>query len=424
MRSVADPRQFPPEECEAAQWVRRPVRRARLRRRAARANCRTAAEPCVGSRPAPIRMPRRCCSTRTTTCSRPSTRPPGARPVRAHRGRRALVRTRCRRLQGQHRHAPARATGTRRRRAGEPEARRRGLGGTGHGRARGVRPGHPDLLRADTILVCDTGNAAVGRPGRDRDPAGHGQCRGHRERSASECTPACSAGAAPDALAALIAMLATLRDERGQHHVAGSTTTQTWRGEPYPAEQFRADAGVLDGVELIGDGTVSDMLWARPAVTVLGIDCPPVIGRRRRSCRAPPPGSTCGSRRVSTPRGSRRPCGALARRRTVGRARRRRTEAVGAPFEASDDGPAFRAMGAAMLEAYGRPVTTSGKAGRSRCATCCRHVSGRGDHPHGRGRAARLIHAPNESVDPSEIERLALSLAILLRGYGTGVRGL
>jgi hypothetical protein len=33
-----------------------------------------------------------------------------------------------------------------------------------------------------------------------------------------------------------------------------------------------------------------------------------------------------------------------------------------------------------------------------------------------------LIHAPNESVDPSEIERLALSLALLLRGYRTGVR--
>ena len=35
---------------------------------------------------------------------------------------------------------------------------------------------------------------------------------------------------------------------------------------------------MLDGVSLLGDGTVSDMLWARPAVTVLGIDCPPVTG--------------------------------------------------------------------------------------------------------------------------------------------------
>ena len=38
---------------------------------------------------------------------------------------------------------------------------------------------HADLLRADMILVCDTGNAAVGDPGRDREPAGHGQRRRH-----------------------------------------------------------------------------------------------------------------------------------------------------------------------------------------------------------------------------------------------------
>ena len=29
-----------------------------------------------------------------------------------------------------------------------------------------------------------------------------------------------------------------------------------------------------------------------------------------------------------------------------------------------------------------------------------------------------LIHAPNESVDPNEIELLALSEALFLRGYG------
>ncbi len=35
---------------------------------------------------------------------------------------------------------------------------------------------------------------------------------------------------------------------------------------------------MLDGVELIGDGSVADMLWARPSATVLGIDVPHVIG--------------------------------------------------------------------------------------------------------------------------------------------------
>ena len=34
---------------------------------------------------------------------------------------------------------------------------------------------------------------------------------------------------------------------------------------------------MLDGVDLVGDD-VADMIWASPAVTVLGIDCPPVDG--------------------------------------------------------------------------------------------------------------------------------------------------
>jgi cysteinylglycine-S-conjugate dipeptidase len=54
--------------------------------------------------------------------------------------------------------------------------------------------------------------------------------------------------------------------------------TGVWEGEPYPIDRFRRDAGVLDGVSLLGDGTVADMLWARPALTVVGLDCPPVVG--------------------------------------------------------------------------------------------------------------------------------------------------
>ena len=40
-------------------------------------------------------------------------------------------------------------------------------------------------------------------------------------------------------------------------------------------EQLRADAGLLDGVQLIGGGGLTERLWARPAVTVIGIDAPP-----------------------------------------------------------------------------------------------------------------------------------------------------
>ena len=152
-------------------------------------------------------------------------------------------------------------------------------------------------------------------------------------------------------------MLATLHDVHGNTTVDGLDATQTWTGVEYPAEQFRADANVLDGVELMGDGTVADLLWARPSATVLGIDVPPVIGSSsavqasaaaRISLRLPPgmtgedaqdalvahlesrdpvgpaprrssasPSATRSSAR-STGRGSRR-CGARWRRRSGGR---------------------------------------------------------------------------------------------------------
>ena len=30
--------------------------------------------------------------------------------------------------------------------------------------------------------------------------------------------------------------------------------------------------------ELVAIPSVADMVWSRPAVTILGIDCPPVVG--------------------------------------------------------------------------------------------------------------------------------------------------
>jgi acetylornithine deacetylase/succinyl-diaminopimelate desuccinylase-like protein len=284
---------------------------------------------------------------------------------------------------------------------------------------------NPEVLRADTILVCDTGNAAVGRPAMTVSLRGMANVVVTVTALASEMHSGMFGGPAPDALAALIKLLGGLRDERGNTTIAGLDATQTWRGEPYPAEQFRTDVGVLDGVELMGDGTVSDMLWARPAVTVLGIDCPPVTGSSaaivpraaaRLNLRIPPgtDATKAHDALVAQLRDS-APWGVNVEVRT---------EAVGSPFEASVDGPGFRAMGAAMLEAYGRPVTTLGQGGS---IPLCNVLAD--TYPEaeiilmGVEEPLALIHAPNESVDPSEIERLALSLALLLRGYGSGARG-
>ena len=280
---------------------------------------------------------------------------------------------------------------------------------------------HPDLLRADAILVCDTGNAAVGHPAATVSLRGMVNVVVTVEALASEIHSGMFGGAAPDALAALVAMLATLRDERGNTTVPGLDSTRRWTGAPYPREQFVEDAGVLEGVSLLGDGDISDMLWARPALTILGIDCPPVVGAAaavvprtaaRLNLRIPP---------GTSPEHAERALGEHLRSVApwgvhVGV----ETEAAGSPFEAPTDGPAYDAMRAAMEEAYGRPMASLGQGGS---IPLCNVLAGTFPDAEiilmGVEEPMALIHAPNESVDPSEIASMALAEALFLQRYAS-----
>ncbi len=112
-------------------------------------------------------------------------------------------------------------------------------------------------------------------------------------------------GPAPDALVALIRMLATLHDDSGNVVVAG-LRREHLRGAGLGGERaFRRDAGVLDGVDLVADGTIADNLYARPAITVIGIDAPRVddaasaiVPRARAAVSIPlAPGQTQGRAR-------------------------------------------------------------------------------------------------------------------------------
>src|SRR5689334_2789317 len=139
-------------------------------------------------------------------------------------------------------------------------------------------PPNADLLKADAILVVDTGNFAVGVPTLTTTLRGMTSVDITLTGLGSAMHSGMFGGPAPDPVVALIQLLSTLHDEHGNTTVDGLDATQKWTVVEYPAEQFRADANVLDGVKLMGDGTPADLLWARPSATVLGIDVPPVIG--------------------------------------------------------------------------------------------------------------------------------------------------
>jgi acetylornithine deacetylase/succinyl-diaminopimelate desuccinylase-like protein len=285
-------------------------------------------------------------------------------------------------------------------------------------------PGNADLLRADTILVCDAGNYAVGVPSLTTSLRGLANVWVTVRTLSSPMHSGMFGGAAPDALAALIAMLATLRDEHGNTTIQGLDASETWPGADYPPDQFRKDANVLDGVDLLGED-VSDMLWARPAATVLGIDCPPVVGS---SAAIQPEARARINLRVPPGMDARKAQDALiAHLEAVAPWHVQveiEREADGEPFSGPLDGPAFEAMSAAMSEAYGRDVTLQGQGGSIPLCNVFQETFPEAEIMlMGVEEPLCLIHAPNESVDPSEIENMALVEALFLQKYATSKGG-
>ncbi|MGY2054173.1 MULTISPECIES: dipeptidase [Nocardia] len=278
---------------------------------------------------------------------------------------------------------------------------------------------NPDLLRADAIVIGDCGNFAAGVPTLTQTLRGGVNVLVTVETLASPLHSGMFGGPAPDALAALIRLLASLRDERGNTTIDGLPNDQVWTGVQYPSEQFHADARVLRGVDLIGDGTVADMLWARPALTVLGIDAPPVVGsaaaippiaRARLNLRIPP---------GTDPQQAHRALVAHLEAHTPWHATLTvELEGTGAPFRSPTGGPARAAMEAALAASYGRPATTQGQGGSiPLCNVFATTYPEAEIMLLGVEEPKSLIHAPNESVDPKEIEHMALAEALFLATY-------
>ncbi|MEV7795020.1 dipeptidase [Streptomyces sp. NPDC087512] len=282
---------------------------------------------------------------------------------------------------------------------------------------------HPELLAADTIVIGDTGNFRVGLPTVTSTLRGMTLVRVKVDTLEGNLHSGQFGGAAPDALAALIRVLDSLRAEDGSTTVDGLASDSTWEGLAYDEEQFRRDAKVLDGVELIGSGSVADRIWARPAVTVLGIDCPPVVGatpsvqagaRALVSLRVPP-GVDAGeaTKLLRAHLESHTPWGARVEVEQIGQ---------GQAFRADTTSPAYQAMADAMAVAYpGQEMQYAGQGGSiPLCNTLAALYPEAEILLIGLSEPEAQIHAVNESVSPQELERLSVAEALFLRNYAAG----
>ena len=279
---------------------------------------------------------------------------------------------------------------------------------------------HPELLAADAVVVGDCGNFRAGVPTVTASLRGMALLRVEVETLQGNLHSGQFGGAAPDALAALIRTLDSLRGPDGETTVDGLEPAAGWDGLEYPEDEFRRDAGVLDGVRLTGTGTVSDRLWARPSVTVLGIDCPPVAGATPSvqaragalvSLRVPPGADTDASVELLTSHLTAHvPWGARVSVTETGR---------GEPFRADTGSPAYEAMAEALSEAYdGARMQIAGQGGSiPLCSTLGSLYPDAEILLIGLSEPEARIHAVNESVCPRELERMSVAEALFLRRY-------
>ncbi|WP_371657836.1 dipeptidase [Streptomyces sp. NBC_00280] len=281
---------------------------------------------------------------------------------------------------------------------------------------------HPELLAADTIVIGDAGNFRAGLPTVTSTLRGMTMLRVKVDTLEGNLHSGQFGGAAPDALGALIRVLDSLRAEDGSTTIDGLTDEASWDGLQYDEEQFRTDAKVLDGVRLIGSGTVAERIWARPAVTVLGIDCPPVVGATlsvQASARAVvslrvPPGvdATAATKLLEAHLTAHTPWGARVSVEQTGQ---------GQPFRADTASPAYAAMAEAMAVAYpGQEMQYAGQGGSIPLCNTLASLYPRAEILLiGLSEPEAQIHAVNESVSPEELERLSVTEALFLRNYAT-----
>lgn len=130
---------------------------------------------------------------------------------------------------------------------------------------------HRDALAADVIVIADSDNWSTEIPALTITLRGLVDCVVEVATLDHGLHSGIWGGVVPDALSVLVRLLASLHDDDGNVAVAGLHES-TAAAVDYPPERVRADSGLLDGVSEIGSGSAPQRLWAKPAITVIGID--------------------------------------------------------------------------------------------------------------------------------------------------------
>ncbi|VBA41727.1 Succinyl-diaminopimelate desuccinylase [Mycobacterium innocens] len=277
---------------------------------------------------------------------------------------------------------------------------------------------HRDMLAADVIVIADSDNWSTDIPALTVSLRGLADCVVEVATLDHGLHSGLWGGVVPDALSVLVRLLASLHDDDGNVAVAGlhETDVAALNLPDYPPERVRTGAGLLDGVSEIGSGSVPQRLWAKPAITVIGIDTTSVAAasntltpraRAKISLRVAPGGDAVAHLDALEAHLQRHvPWGAQV---SV-----RRGE-VGQPYAIEASGPVYDAARAAFRRAWGTDPIDMGMGGSipfiaefARAFPAAKILVTGVEDP------ATQAHSVNESLHLGLWERAAIAEALLL----------
>src|ERR1700758_1790968 len=274
---------------------------------------------------------------------------------------------------------------------------------------------HRDVLAADVIVIADSDNWSTDVPALTVSLRGLADCVVEVATLDHGLHSGLWGGVVPDALTVLARLLASLHDDEGNVAVAGLHES-TAAAVDYPPERVRADSGLLEGVSEIGSGSVPQRLWAKPAITVIGIDTTSVAAasntlipraRAKISLRVAPGGDAAAHLDALTAHLKRyAPWGAQV---SVTRGE------IGEPYAIDATGEVYEAARSAFRQAWGAEPIDMGMGGSipfiaefaAAFPNAAILVTGVED-------PATQAHSINESLDLGVLERAATAEALLL----------
>jgi acetylornithine deacetylase/succinyl-diaminopimelate desuccinylase-like protein len=278
-----------------------------------------------------------------------------------------------------------------------------------------------DELRADAVILADSGNWRTGQPGLTVSLRGIVACDIEVRTLDHAVHSGEFGGPIPDALTVLAKTLATLHDATGNVAVAGLA-----QGKADPLDltedELRKQVGMRPGTKLIGEGGITDRMWMKASISILGVDAPKLTestnqlvpsARARVSMRIPPGQDADAAMKALTDHLRKNvPWGADVSISPRGHGR---------PYKLSAEGKTYDAMRRAMKDAFGRDPVNMGAGGTIPfVADFAKMLPDAALLLTGAGDPYSNAHSEDESVDLADVERATLAEALFLEYLARG----